>query len=212
MAGCERFIRRIASASCWPGASSFPAARPFQVSTGACTQLGALVRSRGRPRSPRDDGDEMMRYVGVLADISGLKEKEQRLAFLAEAGAALPRRSTSRPPWVPGSAPRHHLVGCVVRGASRRDVRAGASRGRRSRGPRNSRTRCRSSPGISAAPRAIAPRLAGAPNGPIHLPRRGTRSFRPSRTTTTTPACSVRWAATPCWSCRSWPTASSSAP
>ncbi|MCC7369249.1 MAG: PAS domain S-box protein [Chloroflexi bacterium] len=43
----------------------------------------------GRATLAAGDGDGTARYVGVLADIADLKEKEQRLAFLAEAGAAL---------------------------------------------------------------------------------------------------------------------------
>jgi PAS domain S-box-containing protein len=43
----------------------------------------------GRATTATDEGDEVPRYVGVLADIAGLKQTEHRLAYIAEAGATL---------------------------------------------------------------------------------------------------------------------------
>jgi PAS domain S-box-containing protein len=64
-------------------------AAPFRAEYRCLLPESTVGWVEGRATVARDDGDETARFVGVLADIAGLKEKEHRLAFLAEAGAAL---------------------------------------------------------------------------------------------------------------------------
>lgn len=59
----------------------------FQAEYRLVLPSGGAGWVEGRATVANDDG--VTRYVGVLADIAGLKEKEHRLEFLAQAGAAL---------------------------------------------------------------------------------------------------------------------------
>jgi PAS domain S-box-containing protein len=64
-------------------------AAPFRAEYRFLLPEGTIGWVEGRATVARDAGEGTVRFVGVLADIAGLKEKEHRLAFLAEAGAAL---------------------------------------------------------------------------------------------------------------------------
>jgi PAS domain S-box-containing protein len=65
------------------------AGEPFKLEYRFQTPDGVSLWVEGRIRAERDASGAVTRYVGVVADIAGLKQTEQRLAFLAEAGAAL---------------------------------------------------------------------------------------------------------------------------
>jgi PAS domain S-box-containing protein len=65
------------------------AGEPFKLEYRFRTPAGTCLWVEGRVQAERDASGAVTRYVGVVADIAGLKRTEQRLAFLAEAGAAL---------------------------------------------------------------------------------------------------------------------------
>lgn len=62
---------------------------PFKLEYRFRTPAGVSLWVEGSVRAERDASGMVTRYVGVVADIADLKQTEQRLAFLAEAGAAL---------------------------------------------------------------------------------------------------------------------------
>src|SRR3954452_2807819 len=65
------------------------AGQPFKQEYRFRTPAGACLWVEGRVQAERDASGGVTRFVGAVGDTAGLKQKEQRLAFLAEAGAAL---------------------------------------------------------------------------------------------------------------------------
>jgi PAS domain S-box-containing protein len=65
------------------------AAEPFRLEYRFRTPAGVTWWVEGTVRAEYDASGAVTRYVGVVADIGGLKRTEQRLTFLAEAGTVL---------------------------------------------------------------------------------------------------------------------------